>query len=108
MTIETKDWYAQNDKMPGPPGSAKFRVRGKVTVNHPGIEAHLVPYDGMPMPGPAMRLSLKLQDQGGIHTAVLTEKEVSYQCEALQQTPVQVAIHHENEVVAEISVIETH
>ncbi|EJM53523.1 hypothetical protein [Pseudomonas sp. GM48] len=74
MTITTKDWIAQIDRMPG---AASFRTFGTVTVANSGITARLVlsevqdkSYD--------LRLDLKIEDTGAIALQVLTDRFVEY------------------------------
>ncbi|BBH48755.1 hypothetical protein [Pseudomonas sp. KU43P] len=104
MTIESKDWYAQNNTMPG---DQFFRVYGKVTVNHPGIEPVLVPYEGPQFLDLAMRLTLKLVEHEGIFPAVVCEKNVSFSAEALTQNVPFVEIRHEGKRLISMQVQQT-
>ncbi|WP_130903494.1 hypothetical protein [Pseudomonas sp. Sample_22] len=74
MTIKTKGWTAQIDRMPG---AASFRTYGVVTVAHTGITPKLElseeqdkSYD--------LRLELKLESSNEISLQVETDKFVEY------------------------------
>ncbi|MEN8642341.1 hypothetical protein [Pseudomonas sichuanensis] len=105
MTIETKGWVAQNDKMPG---NAYFRVYGTVSVAHPGIEPVLI------MPGRQdrsfnLRLELQLQEQDGFYPQVRTEKVVTFQMPGDHSYIPKVEIIHDRKLIASITdIIETH
>lgn len=77
MSIETKDWTIQNDQMPSAGGGC-FRVRGTITVAHPGINPVLVeaPIQDKSF---ALNLELKLEEQAGSFLTVLTEKVVCFE-----------------------------
>ncbi|MDD2047162.1 hypothetical protein [Pseudomonas putida] len=77
MTIATKDWTIQNDLMPGI-GGGSFRVRGTVTVAHPGITPVLVKPD-LQDKSFALNLKLELVQAEGIFTQVQTDKEVCFE-----------------------------
>ncbi|WP_236237847.1 hypothetical protein [Pseudomonas faucium] len=104
MTIENRDWYAQNNTMPGDPF---FHVRGKVTVNSPAIEPVLVPFDGPQFKDLVLRLTLELEEQEGIFPAVVSEKEVNYRAPALAHHAPYVEIHHDGKILVAIPVQET-
>ncbi|MBH3426752.1 hypothetical protein [Pseudomonas alkylphenolica] len=77
MTIETKDWTLQNDLMPGPDGAC-FRVRGTVTVAHPGIKP-VLEQARIQDKSYALNLELKLEEETGSFLSVLTDKEVCFE-----------------------------
>ena len=74
MTIKTKDWTAQIDRMPG---AASFRTFGTVTVAHPGITPTLE-MTARQDKSFDLRLELKLEEADGFFPQVLTEKVVEY------------------------------
>lgn len=74
MSIKTKDWAAQINRMPG---DAFFRTTGIVTVAHTGITPQLVfsqPQDK----SFDLRLELKLETSNEVALHVETEKSVEY------------------------------
>jgi hypothetical protein len=74
MSIKTKDWTAQIDRMPGAPS---FRTYGTVTVAHSGITPKLemtAQQDNCT----DLRLELILEDAGGYTLPVVVEKIVEY------------------------------
>lgn len=74
MSIKTKDWTAQIDRMPG---AASFRTFGTVTVAHTGITPKLV-MTAMQDKSFDLRLELKLEKSDDISLQVETEKYVEY------------------------------
>jgi hypothetical protein len=74
MTITTKDWIAQIDRMPG---AASFRTFGTVTVANSGITARLV-LSEVQKKSYDLRLDLKIEDTGAIALQVLTDRLVEY------------------------------
>lgn len=74
MSIKTKDWTAQIDRMPG---AASFRAFGTVTVDHPGITPKLL-LSPLQDKSFDLRLILVLEEADGMFTQVTTEKLVEY------------------------------
>ena len=73
MSIQTKDWTAQIDRMPG---AASFRVFGTVTVANSGITPKLVL--SQVQDTPFLPLELVLERTADISLPVLTDKIVEY------------------------------
>lgn len=74
MSIKTKNWTAQIDRMPG---AESFRTFGTVTVNHPGITPKLM-FSPLQDRSFNLRLTLVLEEADGIFPQVATEKPVEY------------------------------
>lgn len=74
MSIETKDWTAQIDRMPGAPS---FRTYGTVTVAHSGITPKLE-MTALQDKSFDLRLELILEDAGDYMLPVVVEKIVEY------------------------------
>ena len=74
MTITTKDWTAQIDRMPG---AASFRAYGTVTVAHPGFTPKLE-MTALQDKSFDLRLELKLEESDGVFLQVETDKVVEY------------------------------
>lgn len=74
MSIETKDWTAQIDRMPGNPS---FRVYGTVAVAHAGVTPKLE-YMKLQDKSFNIRLELKLETSNEASLQVVTEKFVEY------------------------------
>lgn len=74
MSITTKDWTAQIDRMPG---AASFRTFGTVTVAHTGITPKLVLSD-LQDKSFDLRLDLKLEKSNEVSLQVVTDKFVEY------------------------------
>lgn len=74
MSIKTKDWTAQIDRMPG---AASFRTFGTVTVAHTGITPKLV-MSAMQDKSFDLRLELQLEHSNDISLQVVTDKFVEY------------------------------
>ncbi|MCU1762783.1 hypothetical protein NTD84_24090 [Pseudomonas sp. 14P_8.1_Bac3] len=74
MSIKTKNWTAQIDRMPG---AASFRTFGTVTVAHTGLTPKLVmtPIQDKSFD---LRLELKLERTSEISLQVETDKFVEY------------------------------
>lgn len=105
MYIETKDWTAQNDKMPGNP---RLRVRGTVTVGHPGINPELSVRARQDKSfALALELSLKVAD--GTFVQMVTDKTVDFELPGDHGHIPKIDIFHEGEVITSITdIIETH
>ena len=74
MSIKTKDWTAQIDRMPG---AASFRTFGTVTVAHTGITPKLV-MSARQDKSFDLRLELQLENPNDISLQVETDKFVEY------------------------------
>jgi hypothetical protein len=74
MSIKTKDWTAQIDRMPGAPS---FRTYGTVTVAHTGITPKLE-FDPLQDKSFDLRLILTLETTNEVALQVETEKFVEY------------------------------
>ena len=74
MTIKTKDWTAQIDRMPG---AASFRTFGTVTVAHTGITPKLVMTE-LQDKSFDLRLELVLENSNEVSLQVETDKVVEY------------------------------
>jgi hypothetical protein len=73
MSIQTKNWTVQIDRMPS---AASFRVFGTVTVANSGITPKLVPSEVQDTP--FLPLELILEPANGVSMQVLTDKVVEY------------------------------
>ncbi|WP_422418295.1 hypothetical protein [Pseudomonas sp. GZD-222] len=76
MASKIKDWYMQNDLMPGSGGT--FRVRGTYTVANPGITP-ILEKARIQDKSMGLNLELKLVQEEGIFTQVQTDKEVCFE-----------------------------
>lgn len=74
MSIKTKDWKAQIDRMPG---VRSFRTFGTVTVAHTGITPKLV-LSKKPDKSFDLRLELTLEKSNDVALQVETDKFVEY------------------------------
>ncbi|MNH90337.1 hypothetical protein D3C81_505300 [compost metagenome] len=74
MSIKTKDWTAQIDRMPG---AASFRTFGTVTVAHTGITPTLEK-TAIQDKSFDLRLELKLVKSNEVSLQVETDKFVEY------------------------------
>jgi len=74
MTITTKNWTAQIDRMPG---AVSFRAFGTVTVRNSGITPRLV-LSEIQDKSFDLRLDLELETTHEIALQVLTDKFVEY------------------------------
>jgi hypothetical protein len=74
MSIKTKDWTAQIDRMPG---AASFRTFATVTVAHAGITPKLV-FSALQDKSFDLRLELVLETSSEVSLQVETDKFVEY------------------------------
>ncbi|WHS60328.1 hypothetical protein [Pseudomonas sp. G2-4] len=74
MAINTKDWTAQIDRMPG---AASFRVYGTVEVSNSGIIPKLVLSETQDKSFD-LRLELQLEQSDEVALQVITHKHVEY------------------------------
>ncbi|CAM3638801.1 hypothetical protein CCOS865_00166 [Pseudomonas reidholzensis] len=101
MTIETKGWTAQNDKLPGSP---TFRVQGTVTVAHGGLQP-VLQVRAMQDKSMALALELTLENLGGMHTQAVCDKPVSFVLAGGHDGIPKVDIFHEGGLIARITQI---
>ncbi|WP_160108463.1 hypothetical protein [Pseudomonas izuensis] len=104
MSIKTKDWTAQIDRMPG---NQSFRVCGTVTVAHTGITPKL---EFMKIQDKSfnVRLELKLETSNEISLQVETDKVVEYKVMGDANVP-SVSIFYQGELLHRIDkVLITH
>ena len=97
MTIKSKNWTAQIDRMPG--AKPNFRVYGTVTVAHPGITPKLV--KSPVQDTPYLPLELILESNDGINIQVETDKFVEYKVEG-DYTVSAVGIFHKGQLIQQI------
>ncbi|PSS57351.1 hypothetical protein [Pseudomonas sp. BBP2017] len=105
MSIKTSDWSIQNDLMPGI-GGGRFRVRGTITVAHPGITPVLVK-PALQDKSFALNLELKLVQEDGIFTQVQTDKEVCFEMSGDHSYIPRVNVLHDGEHLTTIKKIIT-
>ncbi|WP_260958415.1 hypothetical protein [Pseudomonas citri] len=74
MTIKTRDWTAQIDRMPG---AASFRTHGTVEVSNSGITPKLV-LSAKQDKSFDLRLDLVLEQSDEVALQVITQKHVEY------------------------------
>ncbi|WP_085723601.1 hypothetical protein [Pseudomonas sp. R37(2017)] len=73
MSIQTKNWTVQIDRMPG---ATSFRVSGTITVANSGITPRLVP--SQVQDTPFLPLELVLEAADGVSLPALKDKVVEY------------------------------
>ena len=100
MKIESKNWTARDDRMPG---VNTLRVSGTVTVTASNVTPVLVPSTA-PHAGNVLVLNLQLESDG-FGAQVLTEKQVTY-TQPSNEAITAVTIYHECELLASIENIE--
>jgi hypothetical protein len=105
MYIQSKDWTARNDKMPG---NNAVRVFGTVTVAHPGIQPVLRVRAAQDKSF-TLALDLNLQQIEGSVLQVVTDKTVRFELPGVHGFIPAVDIFHEGELITRITdVIVTH
>ncbi|RKS20237.1 hypothetical protein BJ917_4132 [Pseudomonas sp. WPR_5_2] len=104
MTLKTKNWTAQIDRMPGNPS---FCVNGTVTVAHTGITPKLE-YMKLQDKSFNVRLELKLETSSEASLQVETDKCVEYKVMGDANVP-SVSIFYNGELLHRIDkVLITH
>lgn len=74
--VETRDWYAWNNKMP--PRPDEFHIVGEVQVPNPGVDVELVRREPQGINPAIILLDLILTQRPGIWPQVLTWKRVRF------------------------------
>ena len=97
MTIKTKHWTAQIDRMPG---AASFRTFGTVTVAHTAITPKLE-MTALQDKSFDLRLELKLETSSEASLQVLTDKVVEYKAPG-DSNITGVSIFHEGKLLHHI------
>lgn len=101
MSIETKGWVAQMDKMPG---SAGFRVYGSIVVGHPGITPIFTIRDVQDK-SHALALEVKFETADGVFPQVVTEKTVQLTLPGDHHQIPKVDIYHDGKLIHSITEI---
>lgn len=100
MKIESKNWTARTDRIPG---GTTLTISGTVLVNASNVTPVLVP---VTVAAHRAHLTLDLQLQSdGIGAQVLTEKQVTY-TQPSNAAVLAVKIYHEGELLTSIDDIE--
>ncbi|MEF9896841.1 MAG: hypothetical protein RR736_06140 [Pseudomonas sp.] len=105
MTIQSKDWHAQNDRMPSTEGP-RFRVRGTVTVDSPSFTPVLTMAQ-IQDKSAGINLELKFEQEEGMFLAVVTEKQVAFEMPGVDYTIPWVHVFHEGKLLYTIKDIAT-
>ena len=105
MTIESKNWTAQIDRMPSTEGGT-FRIRGTVVVAHPGI-VPVLSLSRIQDKSFALNIDLNLETQEGTFLQVVTEKEVMFEYKGNNGNVPWATVFHDGQVVAKITDIVT-
>jgi hypothetical protein len=100
MSIKSKDWNAQIDRMPG---AASFRTFGTVTVAHGGITPKLV-MSALQDKSFDLRLELQLEKSNDISLQVESDKFVEYKVMG-NSNVTGVSIFHEGKLLHHIDKI---
>lgn len=108
MTIQSKDWHAQYDRMPSTEGPC-FRVHGTVTVNSPAVTPVLLMAQKlMVMNEPeGIDLELILERKEGTFLTVVTEKQVTFEMRESNRDITCVRVHYEGNLLCTINDIMT-
>ena len=101
MLIGTKNWVAQNDKMPG---NARFRVQGTVTVGHPGIVPTLSQC-AVQDKSHALALEITQHTLEGFFTQSIVDKDVCFEMAGSHDSIREVDIFHEGKLITSITEI---
>jgi hypothetical protein len=106
--MDTRNWRAWIDLMPPNPGD--FQVTGEVYVSNPGIRPELTPAIPQGINPAILLLDLKLVQQPGMWTQVMTWAKTNYKetTTPKSQRYSEVEIHFNGESIAQIKVEETH
>lgn len=100
--VETRDWYAWNNKMPPKPDD--FHVVGEVQVANPGIEVSLIPRVPQGINPKILLMELHLRQLPGFWPQVLTLKQVRYDKILVNSDYESVNIFCGSEIIADITV----
>jgi heat shock protein HslJ len=100
--VETRDWYAWNNKMPPKPDD--FHIVGEVYVSNPGVEVSLFPRVPQGINRRILLIELHLRQLPGIWPRVLTWKQVKFDKIMVDSNYESVEVFCGSEAVAEIAV----
>ncbi|MCR9118629.1 MAG: META domain-containing protein [bacterium] len=100
--VETRDWYAWNNKMPPKPDD--FHIVGEVEVVNPGIEVSLIPLVPQGINPRILLMGLHLRQLPGIWPQVLTSKQVRYDKVMVDSDYESVTIFCGGDIITSISV----
>ena len=89
MSLKTKGWIAQNDKMPG---NARFRVYGTVEVATSAIV-------------PVLALELKLENVDALAAQVITERAVCFEMDGDHSNIPKVDVFHDGKLLVSLEEI---
>lgn len=104
--LESKDWGAHINAMPGPDAKRTLHVYGKVTMPTPGYTFEWIEGRADRSMVPTVRLHLHATAPGGMVSQVLTEEDVQYSGVALTEKYTAVIVMCGETKLAEITEID--
>lgn len=104
--IESRDWYAWNNKMPPKPDD--FHVVGEVKLANPGIEPTLVPWVSQGINQKILLMDLHLRQLPGSWPRVITWKQVQYDKIMVNSDYDSVNIFFKGKMIADFEVEDIH
>jgi len=104
--VETRDWYAWNNKMPPKPDD--FHVVGEVQVANPGIDVSLIPRVPQGINPRILLMDLMLRQLPGVWPQVLTWKQVRYDKVMVSSDYDSVNVFCGDDTIADIKVEDIH
>lgn len=100
--VESRNWYAWNNKMPPPPDD--FHVVGEVDVPNPGVDVRLLERSPQGFNPAHLLMDLVLFQQPGIWPQVVTTKQVRYDKILVNSNYEQVHVFQNQKLAAKIPV----
>lgn len=101
--LESRDWAAWVNRMPGPDARPMLHVTGQIDLPHGGyrVEVRDGPADRSAIP--VQQVILDITPRSGMHTQVVTPAQVAYQGPAIAQHYRGVRVMCGGQLVAEIN-----
>lgn len=101
--IESRNWEAWLNTMPGPGSTATLHVQGEIVLPTPGFDARLSAGRADRSATPSQQLNLDLTPPSGIVSQVQTTEQVSYQGPAIAAQYANVRVMCGGRMIAEIT-----
>jgi hypothetical protein len=98
--LETGEWAAWENRMPG--GPRALHVTGEVVVRHAGYDCTLAPAEPQGFNPAILMLELTVEEKPGMHAQAIQTRGVRFDLEGYVGGYTAISILHEGEVIADI------
>jgi len=84
--LDSRDWEAWIDRMPGPGATSTLHVTGQLDLPHAGYSVTVRDGPADRSATPTQQIIIETTQRSGMHAQVVTTADVTYQAPAIAQT----------------------